>query len=242
MFRLLPLFLALFLTACAAQPVEKSPEQLVREAEDLTSRRIYEEAVAAWERVRDGFFSPELTALAEMKIADTHFLAENFLEAAVAYEEFLKPRPTHPEKARILYQLGTAYFRQMLASDRDQTATRNTLAVYQRLVAEFPQDPRRAEVLSRIDLCRNHLASHELYVGRFYLRSHKPTAAISRFNYLLQKYPDFSDLDQVYFYLAQAQLQAGNPREAEAIYRLLTERYPQSKFTAQAEKLLSRVK
>ena len=75
----------------------------------------------------DTYYSPELNVLAELKIAEAHFLAGNFVEAAAAYEDFLKQHPEHERTPQVLYQLGMAYYNQILSADRDQTASRNVV-------------------------------------------------------------------------------------------------------------------
>ncbi|HKJ29303.1 MAG TPA: outer membrane protein assembly factor BamD, partial [Desulfuromonadales bacterium] len=87
------LLLALFLIpACSSKvvPVEKNAAFYFQEGEEFYEKGLYKDAIASWEKVRDSYYSPELNTLAELKIAEAHFLGEEYIEAAVAYEAFLQ--------------------------------------------------------------------------------------------------------------------------------------------------------
>ena len=95
--------LSLFLLpACSPQtvvPPAKNAGVYFQEGEEFYEKGLYQDAIASWEKVRDSYYSPELNTLAELKIAEAHFLGEEYIEAAVAYEAFLKNHPDHPRVA-----------------------------------------------------------------------------------------------------------------------------------------------
>jgi outer membrane protein assembly factor BamD len=240
--KLLPLTLiVLLLAACSAKaPTEdKGAAYHIQEAERRTERKDYEEAIAAWEKVRDGFYSPELNILAEVKIADTHYLAEQYIEAAAAYEDFLQQHPGE-RNPRVLFQLGMSYHQQKLGIDRDQTATHKAIAVFQDFISRYPDDPRAATAAEYIRTSRAHIAEHEFSVGRFYLRTGAPEAAINRFTGLLSLYPEYGSRDKVYLHLGQAYLKSGKPEQAAEIFQTLEREFPDSEHLDKARKALKK--
>jgi outer membrane protein assembly factor BamD len=239
---LLPALFSLLLAACAQTvvPPPRSADYYFQEGEGFFDKGLYEEAIASWEKVRDSYYSPELNVLAELKIAEAHFLAGNFLEAATAYEEFLKQHPDHERTAEVLYQLGMSYYNQMLPSDRDQTATRNALATIESLVKRFPKDPRREEVEVLASRCRDRLAEHEVYVGRFYLRTGQYPAAISRLEGVFSLFPNYFHRDEAYFYLGQAYLKNGDRQKAVNTFNTLFKEFPRSEYIIDAQKILEK--
>lgn len=234
--------LLLTLSACGAGRVAqpKSAEVYDQEGENFFNKGRYEDAIASWEKVRDSFQSAELTTQAELKIAKAYFEAGQYAEAAVAYEEFLRQRPNHPETASNLFHLGTSYFRQIRSPDRDQTTTRQALTTFERLLQQFPNDARAAESKELIGKLRDQLAAHELYVGRFYVRTKKTKAAINRLTSLLEHYPEHSGRDEAYFLLGQAHLLQGERELATKNFNILNHDFPDSRFVAKAHKLLER--
>lgn len=235
---LLPFFL---LVACSpgSVPPPKTADVYFQEGESFFEQGLYEDAIASWEKVRDTYYSPELNVLAELKIAEAHFRAEHYIEAAAAYEEFLKQHPGHEKTPEVLHQLGMSYFNQMLSADRDQTATRNAVSTFESLRKLYPDDARALAAKSLIDQARGRLAEHELYVGGFYLKYGKPDAAIQRLQRIFSSYPDFPEKDRAYFLLGQAHLQAGQKKEATEAFNTLYREFPNSEFIPKAQKILA---
>ena len=128
---------ALLLSACAeVVPAPRTADYYLNEGQGFFADERYEDAIASWQKVRDNFYSTEMNAQAEFKIAEAHFLAEQYLEAAVAYEAFLKNHPEHGKVPDVLFQLGLCYINQMVEKDQDQTATRQALAAWRERHAE----------------------------------------------------------------------------------------------------------
>ncbi|MDO9080220.1 MAG: outer membrane protein assembly factor BamD [Desulfuromonadales bacterium] len=229
-----------FMTACSSSivPPPRSAEILMSEGETFFVENRYDDAIAAWEKVRERYVSPEMNALAELKIAEANFLAERYIEAAVAYEAYLKTHPNDPNTANVLYNLGVSYHREMLAPERDQTTTRNALSAFKTLLSRYPTDPRRPDIEKFIAEEEDTLAGHELHIGSFYQKKGVSSAAISRMEPLITAFPNFSRRDELHFILGSAYLD-NNKRElaAEQFNRLYKE-YPQSKYIQKAQKLL----
>ena len=234
--------LTLLLAACGETvvPPPRTADYYLSEGDTLIADERYDDAIATLQKIRDNYFSPEVNARADLKIADTHYLAEQYAEAATAYEAFLKQYPDHESSAHVLYQLGNAYFKQMLTPDRDQTATSNALSAFATFVARFPGDPRKDEAVDLMARCRQQLAAHELGVGAFYVRTKYYAAAIARLTSLPNDYPDFTRQDEVYYQLGRAWLGLEDrPKAADAFNRLYKE-FPESKYVLKAQKLLER--
>lgn len=231
----------ILLSACAPTtvvPPAKNAGVYFQEGEEFFEKGLYKDAIASWEKVRDSYFSPELNILAELKIAEAHFLAEEYIEAAVAYEAFLKNHPEHPRAADVLYQLGLSYTFQILRPDQDQTSTRYALNAFQTLQERFPEDRRMEEVQIYIDRCLNQLAASELNIGNFYLRTQSYPASINRIEGLLKKYPNYYERDKAYFYLGQAYLLGGEKEKAVVAFNTLFDDYVGSEYILDAQRFI----
>ena len=234
--------LSLLLSACAQTvvPTPKSGQAYFAEGETFFEEENYADAIASWERVRDSFQSPELTATANYRIAEAQFLNQDYLAAAISFEEFIKQYPDHPQHADALYFLGVSYFNQILSKDRDQLATENARLTLSNFIGRYPNDKRVGKAREMIDACTARLAEHELYVGRFYLRTKEYAAAVKRLTPIPYTYPGFPDLDMVYLYLGQAHLRAGQRQEAVEAFNTLYRLFPDSKAVVKARKTLAK--
>jgi len=242
LFRLLCLAVLLLLPACAQTvvPAPKSGAHYLQEGDTFFEQENYTDAIAAWEKVRETYTSPEMTATADYRIAEAHYLNQDYLEAALAFESFLQQHPDHEKHADALYYLGRSYYEQMLSPDLDQTATRNARTTFTNFLRRYPKDTRADHVRDDIAACTARLAEHELYVGRFYLRTDNYFAAIKRLAAIPTTYPGFTDLDIVYLYLGQAYLRNGQRAEAAETFNTLYKLFPSSKAVDKARKTLAK--
>ncbi|WP_321365616.1 outer membrane protein assembly factor BamD [uncultured Desulfuromusa sp.] len=241
---LFPLLICLTLTACGGSKIKPktSAEKYFREGEKYFESGLIEDAVASWEKVRDTFYSPELSMLAELKIAEAYYVSKRYEEAAMAYQEFLKQHPNDFRAPTILYRMGLSYYQQILSPDRDQTSTKNAMKSFQKLTQQYPDDPLAQEAGYLIQRCRTRLAEHEVYVGQFYLKRKQYQPAIKRLEDILETFPEYYYRDEAYFYLGKAYLQTKQQDKARAIYEKLFEEFPGSDFVEDAQELLAEQK
>lgn len=220
-------------------PQTRSAGYYFKEGEDLFEKGLYEDAVASWEKVRDSYYSPELNILAEMKIAEAYYRSEQYVEAAAAYETFLKNHPDNDNAEQVLFALGMSYYNQVLPANRDQTAAHNAIVTFRNLLKLYPETNYRSDVEEYIRFCRNRLAQHELLVGRFYVRTGEPDAAIGRLEAILTDYPEFTERDRLFYLLGTAYLQKNNKGKAVEAFNTLYDKYPDSEYIEEAQKTLS---
>ncbi len=236
------LTLCLLVVACSSKP-ELSQQDLAakhfQEGERLFEAKMYTDAIAAWEKVRDTFYSPELSMLAEIKIADTYFISEQYAEAATAYSDYLDRHPNDSREGTILFRLGLSYYKQILSADRDQTATQNSLITMQKLLARYPDHPKADEAKVLEIRCQTRLAEHEVYVGRFYLKKEQYRAAIMRLEGVLKQYPDYYYRDETYYYLALAYKETQQKDKVKSLVEKLKTEFPRSRYLDDAEELLN---
>ncbi|MDX2479334.1 MAG: outer membrane protein assembly factor BamD [Desulfuromusa sp.] len=238
---LLPILLCLFLTACGPKikPPE-SAEKYFQEGERYLADNLYEKAIESWEKVRDTFYSPELSMLAELKIAETYYRSKRYEEAAIAFDDFLKQHPNDFRAATILYRMGQSYYQQILSPDRDQTSTKKALHGFQQLVSRFPNDAQAQEAGDQIQRCKTRLSEHEVYVGKFYLKRGQYQQAIIRLEGIFKSFPDYYYRDEAYFYLGKAYLLTAQLDKAKNIFNQLFKEFPGSNYTEKAQSLLSK--
>ena len=62
--------------------------------------------------------------------------------------------------------------------------------IFERLVRRFPRNEYATRARKNLRTCIIFLSEYELYVGNFYYKRGFYRAALGRFNYILQNYPD----------------------------------------------------
>jgi outer membrane protein assembly factor BamD len=223
-----------------------SSDQIIWDAaQQAMEKRSWETARQYLKRIVDGFPQSEFGPSARIALGDSYFEeggTANYILAIEEYRQFLTFYPSHARSDYAQFRVAEAYFKQMNPPDRDQTATREALEDYVRLLETYPNSSYGEQARQRISVCRASLADAEFNVGYFYQRTRKAyRAAIRRFEGLLADYPDYAGMDKVLFRLAQClEVMA---RTAEALPHLarLLEEYPESPFTDEARKLYHKI-
>lgn len=234
--------LLMLLSACdpTIVPPPRSADHYFKEGENFFDQHRYEDAVASWKKVRDSYYSPDLNKLAELKIAEAQYLAGNFEESSASYAAFMKEHPRDERLAEVLYFQGLSYYKLMGSKDRDQTAAENALKTFQRFATDYPTDKRAEEVGFLLQRCRNRLAEHEVYVGRFYLRTGHYQAAVNRLKGILEDFPNYYYRDEAFYYLGTAYLKLQQKKEAAEVFNTLYDQFPDSQYIMDSQEMLEK--
>ena len=231
---------AALLQGCATTKPSGPPEVMFKEGEQSFQKGNYEDAIALWKKVKESYQSPELSARAAINIADAYFLNKDYIEAAAAYEDFRKLHPKHERAGYALYRQAMSHYNQVHGIDTDQTPVKNALVTFQSYLAQYPAGEHTAETTVKIRECRDKQLQYEIYVGRFYLRTDKTTAAIGRFEAALKAFPELPRCDEVLYYLGKSYQDAGQQSKAREAFERLVKEYPASRFAGDATRAIGK--
>lgn len=197
--------------------VEETAEGLATQGMDLYRREKYRDALESFQRLKDWYPFSKYAALAELKNADAHYQLEEYEEAVFAYEEFENLHPQNEAVPYVIYQTGRCYFDQLESIDRDQTATHQAMEQFQRLKQQFPDSDYAIKADEHIQACRENLAGHEFYIGRFYYKTGHYKGALRRLERVTSEYADTPWADEARKYIEMSQTKL---EELEAKKRL----------------------
>ena len=188
------LLLSLFLTTGCAMlnpsDSEKTAQQLADEGATAFMSEDYKDAIKAYTDLKDWYPFSKYAILAELKIADARFELEEYDEAIAEYEGFERMHPRNEAIPYIINQIGLCWFNRMDSVDRDPAPAKNALAQFERLLEQFPDSPEAQAAGKRIQKCLDNIAGHELYVADFYFKTKDFKAALKRYQYIVEFYPD----------------------------------------------------
>lgn len=203
-----------------------------------TARQYYSELLESYPQ------SP-LRAEAKLGVGDS-YLGENntasYVFALNEYREFIAFYPTNPRADYAQLQLGMVHFNQMLGPQRDQTETKETIRELTMFFERHPNSPLAPQARQRLRDARDRLSDWELQVGTFYLNIGLPASAVARFRYVLEKDPEYSRKDSLYFHLADALQKSEKKAEALPYYERLVQEYQQSEFLDEAKRRIEQLK
>ena len=169
---------------------EGDAAEFMSQGMDEMSAGRYKSAVEAFQKVKDRFPYSKYAIIAELRLADALYLQEEYEPAYVAYDEFEKLHPKHKDTVYVIYQKGMCNFSQIKSRDREQSHTLKAKDEFERLIKRYPRDDYANKARKNLRECLIYLAEHELFVANYYYKRGQYNAALGRYMYILNNYPD----------------------------------------------------
>ncbi|MBW1900957.1 MAG: outer membrane protein assembly factor BamD [Deltaproteobacteria bacterium] len=205
--------MVVFLGGCASDKAlkkkpkkkENPPAELMEEGRSAYEDEYYLSAIESFQKIVDRYPYSKFYAEAELKIADSYYYSMDYDAAFDAYTEFQRLHPKNPKIPYVLYQKGQCHFSQVSTVDRDHSHTLHALEQFERLVKDFPKSEYSDQTHWKIRECYMKLAGSELYVGHFYFKMKKYKAAMTRYRYILENFPDLGQYHEALEYLTKSE-------------------------------------
>ena len=209
----------LFVFACSGKaPVKATSEEFnvegsFEKANKLIDDKEYEKARALLLEVKNRDLTKKIAPLAQLRIADSYVKEGKPELAAAEFRKFLEIYPDHRHASYAQYQIAMIYFNQIESPERGYGAAAKALEEFEKLKKDFPRNPYKDLIDLRIEKCRNTIADYEFLVGEFYLKRDDYKAAISRFETLLNKFPDYKNEENLLLDLGITYKKSGDPEK-----------------------------
>lgn len=173
----------------------------------------------------------EYLSQAKLAIADSYYKQggiSGLTEAEAEYKDFITFFPTAPEAPMAEYRAGMCHFRLIGKANRDPTEARDAAHEFTVFLERYPSNPLMPEVKSRLREVQEVLARGDYEIAMFYYTHRAYLASKARLQEITAKYPNFSQGDDVFWYLGQSLAQLHKPREAVPYYDRLLMEFPLS--------------
>ena len=186
--------------------------------------------------------------MAKLAIADSFYLeggTSSLIQAGQAYQDWLTYFPTDPLADAAMMKVAETEMRQMGLSDRDITHARKADQRLKALLQQYPQTKLRPEVESRLREVQDNLAMHNQQIADFYFYSRYKgkkgglKGAQDRLKEIVDKYPNFCQMDKTLFMYATTFQEEEEPDEAAKYYQQLVRDYPNSEYIDKAKEQLN---
>lgn len=182
---------------------------------------------------------------AKLALGDTYIsegTTESLLLGANEFREFLTFYPTHARADYAQLQLAKSFTEQMLAPERDQSATKDAIREIEIFLQRFPNSPLMPEARKLEREARDRLSEAGYRVGFYYFRIRWYPGAIERFREVLQTDPAYSGRDAVYYHLAESLYRTQKGAEALPYFERLLKEFEKSEYLEEAQKRVAELK
>jgi len=199
--------------------------------------------------IKSRFPYSKYAVLAELRLADAEFGAEQYLEAIDSYRLFVKFHPTHEMVANgyASFRIGEAYFKQLGGDfwlfppsyEKDQSSTEDAANELKSFLDKYPESPFRDKAKEILVQVGKRLADTEWYVARYYWDRNKPMGTVIRLRRLLERYRGVGYDEEALWLLGRAYVAVDMPDRAKLAWQELVTKFPKSTRAGQARDALA---
>ena len=199
--------------------------------------------------IKSRFPYSKYAVLAELRLADAEFGAEQYLEAIDSYRLFQKFHPTHEMVANgyTTFRIGEAYYDQLPSDfwlfppgfEKDQSSTEDAANELKSFLDKYPESPYREKAKQILVKVGKKLADHEWYVARYYWDRGKPMGTVLRLRRLLEKYRGVGYDVEALWLLGRAYVAVDMPDRARLSWQELVSKFPASNRAGEAKDALA---
>ena len=208
----------------AAVPVE----ELYNHGADSMNAKRYTEAAKQFDLVEQNYPYSSWAVNAQLMQGYAEYLQEHYTDAIGTLNRFIQLHPSHRDIAYAYYLRALCYYEQISDIQRDQKATLEAIGALQEVMNRFPDSAYARDAKLKLDLCRDHLAGKEMESGRYYERQHLYTAAIGRFQRVVEDFQTTNHVAEALHRLTEIYLKLGLVNEARKTAAVLGYNYPGS--------------
>lgn len=227
----------------------------------VSAQRNYEKGLKELERsdwvaaskyfgfIKSRFPYSKYAVLAELRLADAEFGAEQYIEAIDSYRLFIKFHPTHEMVANgyASFRIGEAYYKQLPSDfwlfppsfEKDQSATEDAATELKSFLDKYPASPYRDKAKEIVVRVGKRLADHEWYVARYYWDRGKPMGTVLRLRRLLEQYRGVGYDEEALWLLGRAYVAVEMPDRARTAWSELVKKHPRSSRAGDARSALA---
>ena len=222
----------------------QADEFLFQRGQEELKDRKWLQAREYFRQIVDNYPQSTFRPDAKLAVGDTYMgedTTESLLLAVNEFREFLTFYPTNPRADYAQFQLSKAYMEQMLAPDRDQSATRDAVKELQVFVDRYPNSKLMPEARTAMREAKDRLSDSSYRIGLTYFKMKWDLGAIARFREVLKNDPEFTRRDAVYFHLAESLARTGDAGKKEALpyYERLVKEFEQSEYLDKARRRIA---
>lgn len=185
--------------------------------------------------------------MAKLAVADSFYLeggSSSLIQASAQYQDWLTFFPTHPLADRVLLKIAESEMRQIGLPDRDITRAKKAEQRLRALIQQYPKTVLLPEVQIRLKEVQDNLGMHELIVGNYYYKQSVDykkgglKGAQGRYLEIMDKYPNFSFMDEALYKLAVTYQIEEETDQAAKYYQQIVRDYPNSDYVEKAKEQL----
>jgi len=221
------ILISFFLTNCSKNENLVKPKKIIplellyEEAYKNFQQGKYRDAIELFSEVEKTYGYTEWAAKALLLKSYIYYDSSKYIEALENLKNFKKLYPVAEEITYVEYLIAICLFEQINISSRDQATTRLAKEQFNKVIKNFPNTVYSEDLLLKMDLINDQLASKEMYVARYYQKREKWLAALKRLTNVLEKYQTTIYIEEALHRMVEINYKIGNIQAAKKYASIL---------------------
>jgi outer membrane protein assembly factor BamD len=211
-------------------PANTPVETLYNNGVDALNEQRYALAVRQFDNVEQYYPYSSWSTNAQLMHGYAEYLQNHYTDAIPVLDRFIQLHPTNRDIAYAYYLRALCYYEQIADISRDQHGTEQAMTALGEVANRFPDSAYARDAQLKIDLCRDHLAGKEMSIGRYYEDQHLYTAAINRFQRVVNDYQTTNHVPEALHRLTEIYLLLGLTDQARVTAVVLGHNYPGNRW------------
>jgi outer membrane protein assembly factor BamD len=211
--------------------IQKPLNEIYKTAYDEFNAENYDIAADEFQKAESQYPASPWAADALVMSAYSHYMDDNFSEAILSIDRYMRFHPGHCDVAYMMYLRGMCYYRQVSDVRREPGMSAYALAEFQNLVKRFPRSPYAKNAENKINILKNYLAGKIMYLARNDMARENWPSAISRLQSVVTGAQETVMTPEALYRLTECYTAIGLPEQAYGYGDMLKKNFPDNEWT-----------
>ena len=212
--------------------------ELYKSAMNHLKKKEFDEAVETFTELEIQHPYSKWATKGQLMAGFAHYKANEYEEAILTLSKFIELNPTHKSIPYAMYLKAYSYFERMPDVNLDQKLSDRAVEEFSELINKYPNSKYAKKSMSHLRSLKNHLASREVKIAKFYQSQGYFLASIKRYKSVLREYKKSTHIPESIFRLIECYISLGLVKQSFYFYKILEYNFPKTEWAEESEKLI----
>tara|TARA_Y200000002_G_C22663241_1_gene656785 strand:+ start:767 stop:1594 length:828 start_codon:yes stop_codon:yes gene_type:complete len=212
--------------------------ELYKSAMNHLKKKEFNEAVETFTELEIQHPYSKWATKGQLMAGFAHYKANEYEEAILTLSKFIELNPTHKSIPYAMYLKAYSYYERMPDVNLDQKLSDRAVEEFSELINKYPNSKYAKKSMSHLRSLKNHLASREVKIAKFYQSQGYFLASIKRYKSVLREYKKSAHIPESIFRLIECYISLGLVKQSFYFYKILEYNFPKTEWAEESEKLI----
>ena len=212
--------------------------ELYKSAMNHLKKKEFNEAVETFTELEIQHPYSKWASKGQLMAGFAHYKANEYEEAILTLSKFIELNPTHKSIPYAMYLKAYSYYERMPDVNLDQKLSDRAVKEFSELINKYPNSKYAKKSMSHLRSLKNHLASREVKIAKFYQSQGYFLASIKRYKSVLREYKKSTHIPESIFRLIECYISLGLVKQSFYFYKILEYNFPKTEWAEESEKLI----